>query len=34
MLNKESNNTYEYSWKVVREDGTVDVSLDIVRTYA
>lgn len=34
MLNKESNNTYTYSWKVVREDGDVDVSLDIVRTYA
>eukprot|EP00347_Sterkiella_histriomuscorum_P014233 403361664 len=33
MLNNEINTTYEYGWKIVRQDGNVDITNDAFKTY-
>jgi hypothetical protein len=33
LYNNEPRNTYTYGWKIVRIQGAVDISGDVVKTY-
>ena len=33
MYNSEPRNTYSYGWKIIRLDGSIDISEDVVKPY-
>ncbi len=33
MYNNEPNNTYTYGWKVIRINGNIDITEDVIKTY-
>jgi hypothetical protein len=33
MLNGEPSTTYNYTWKVIREIGNIDITGDVIKTY-
>jgi hypothetical protein len=33
VYNSEPRNTYSYGWKIIRLDGNIDISEDVVKTY-